>query len=128
MADELHEEGKAAVFGDVREYLYVDARLTLTGSAVAAIALGPDGTWRSSDRGLKELAVDRNGWVRIAIPQSRGASDLGFHCYPVKPAAGTCRIEISRVLALDQHYKPGPDRGSGTLELETGQMRAIALK
>jgi hypothetical protein len=128
MADELHEEGKAAVFGDVREYLYVDARLTLTGSAVAAIALGADGTWRSSDRGLKELAVDRNGWVRLAIPQSRGATDVGFHCYPVKPAAGTCRIEISRVLALDQNYKPGPDRGSGTLELETGQMRAITLK
>ena len=57
MADELQEEGKAAVFGDVREYLYVDARLTLTGSAVAAIALGTDGAWRASDRGLKELAV-----------------------------------------------------------------------
>jgi hypothetical protein len=128
MADELQEEGKASVFGDVREYLYVDARLTLTGSAVAAIARGSDGTWRSSDRGLKELAVDRNGWVRIAIPQSRGATDVGFHCYPVKPAAGTCRIEISRVLALDQNYKPGPDRGSATLELETGQMRAVALK
>jgi hypothetical protein len=128
MADELQEEGKAAVFGDVREYLYVDARLTLSGSAVAAIALGTDGTWRSSDRGLKELAVDRNGWVRIAIPQSRGATDVGFHCYPVKPAAGTCRVEISRVLALEENYKPGPNRGSGTLDLETGQMRAITLK
>src|SRR4051812_19798261 len=32
MADELSEEGKAAVYGDVREYLYVDARLTLTES------------------------------------------------------------------------------------------------
>ena len=128
MADELQEEGKAAVFGDVREYLYVDARLTLTGSAVAAIALGTDGAWRASDRGLKELAVDRNGWVRIAIPQSRDATNVGFHCYPVKLVAGTCRIEISRVLALDQNYKPGPDRGAGTLELETGQMRAIRLK
>ena len=128
MADELQEEGKAAVFGDVREYLYVDARLTLTGSAVAAIARGPDGTWRSSDRGLKDLAVDRNGWVRIAIPQSRGATEVGFHCYPVKPGTGTCRVEIGRVLALDQNYKPGPDRGSGTVELETGQMRTIPLK
>lgn len=128
MADELQEEGKAAVFGDVREYLYVDARLTLTGSAVAAIALGPDGTWRSSDRGLKELAVDRNGWVRIAIPQSRDATQVGFHCYPLKPVAGSCLIEISRVLALDRNYEPGPDRGAGSLELETGQMRTIALK
>jgi hypothetical protein len=128
MANELQEEGKAAVFGDVREYLYVDARLTLSGSAVAALARGVDGTWRSSDRGLKDLAVDRNGWVRIAIPQARNATDVGFQCYPLKPAAGTCRVEISRVLALDNNYKPGPDRGAGTLELETGQMQTIALK
>jgi hypothetical protein len=128
MADELQEEGKAAVFGDVREYLYVDARLTLSGSAVAASARGEDGTWRSSDRGLKELAVDRNGWVRIAIPRSRGATDVGFQCYPTKPAAGTCRVEISRVLSLDENYKPGPDRGAGTLDLQTGEMRAIAIK
>jgi hypothetical protein len=128
MADELQEEGKAAVFGDVREYLYVDARLTLSGSAVAASARGEDGTWRSSDRGLKELAVDRNGWVRIAIPHSRGATDVGFQCFPTKPAAGTCRVEISRVLSLDENYKPGPDRGAGTLDLQTGEMRAIPLK
>ena len=64
MADELQEEGKTAVYGDVREYLYVDAKLTLSDAAVAAVARGADGTWRSSDRGIKELAVDRNGWVR----------------------------------------------------------------
>jgi hypothetical protein len=128
MADELQEEGKAAVFGDVREYLYVDARLTLSGAAVAAIARAEDGTWHSSDRGMKELAVDRNGWVRIAIPHSRGATDVGFQCYPTKPVPGTCRVEISRVLSLDENYKPGPDRGAGTLDLQTGEMRAIVLK
>ena len=128
MADELQEEGKAAVFGDVREYLYVDARLTLSGAAVAAIARAEDGTWHSSDRGMKELAVDRNGWVRIAIPHSRGATDVGFQCYPTKLVPGTCRVEISRVLSLDENYKPGPDRGAGTLDLQTGKMRAIALE
>ncbi len=128
MADELQEEGKAAVFGDVREYLYVDARLTLSDAAVAAVARGGDGTWRASDRGVKELAVDRNGWVRIAIPRSRDATDVGFQCYPTKAVPGTCRVEISRVLTLDENYKPGPDRGAGTLDLQTGEMRAIALK
>src|SRR4029079_10029319 len=44
MADELNEEGKAAVYGDVREYLYVDAKLSLSDAAVAAIARGEDGT------------------------------------------------------------------------------------
>lgn len=128
MADELQEEGKTAVYGDVREYLYVDAKLTLSDTAVAAVARGADGTWRSSDRGMKDLAVDRNGWVRIAIPQSRRATEIGFACYPLKSTPGKCRIEISRVLSLDDNYKPGPDRGAGTLELQAGEMRTIVLK
>jgi hypothetical protein len=128
MANELNEEGKTAVDGDVREYLYVDARLTLSDSAVAAIARGLDGTWHVSDRGVKELAVDRNGWVRIAIPNSRNATDVGFVCYPAKPGAGRCRVEISRVLALDDGYQPGPDKGAGTLDLAAGEMRSIPIK
>ena len=128
MADELQEEGKSAVYGDVREYLYVDAKLTLSDGAVAAVARGADGTWRSSDRGSRDLAVDRNGWVRIAIPHARGATDVGFVCYPAKATAGRCRVEIGRVLSLDDGYKPGPDRGAGDLDLQSGEMRAIALK
>lgn len=128
MADELQEEGKTAVYGDVREYLYVDAKLTLSDGAVAAVARGEDGIWRSSDRGMKDLAVDRNGWVRIAIPASRRATDVGFVCYPTKATAGRCRVEISRVLALDDAYRPGPDRGAGTLDLQSGEMRTVTLK
>ena len=77
---------------------------------------------------MKDLAVDRNGWVRIAIPQSRAATDVGFVCYPTKASGGRCRVEISRVLSLDEAYKPGPDRGAGTLDLRAGEMRAIAIK
>ena len=125
MADELHEEGKSAVYGDVREYLYVDAKLTLEDAAVAAIARGADGVWRSSDRGMKDLAVDRNGWVRIAIPASRTATDVGFQCYPTKAAPGRCRVEVSRILTLDDAYAPSPRPGAGTMELKTGEMRAL---
>jgi len=32
------------------------------------------------------------------------------------------------VLSLDDGYKPGPDKGTGTLELVAGEMRSIALK
>ena len=105
MADELQEEGKAAVYGDGAN-LYGDAKLTLSDAAVGAIARDADGTWRSSDRGLKDLAVDRNGWVRIAIPHSRSATDVGFVCYPTKPNAGRCHVEISRVLSLDDGISP----------------------
>jgi hypothetical protein len=128
MADELQEEGKSAVYGDVREYLYVEAKLTLEDAVVAAVAKGSDGTWRASDRGVKELAVDRNGWVRIAIPGSRNPDDVGFVCYPAKAAAGRCRIEVSRVLSLDDGYKPVVSAGGGILELKTGEMRAVALQ
>ena len=128
MANELIEEGKAAVYGDVRDYLYVDAKLTQSDTAVAAIARGADGTWRASDRGLKDLAVDRNGWVRIAIPNSKNATEVGFVCYPTKPASGRCKVEISRVLSLDDQYKPVPTKGAGTLDLMNGEMRSIAIK
>jgi hypothetical protein len=128
MADELQEEGKTAVYGDVREYLYVDAKLTLEDAAVAAVAKGADGTWRASDRGLKELAVDRNGWVRIAIPGSRNPADVGFACYPAKAGAGRCRVEVSRVLSLDDSYRPAAFPGGGSLELKTGEMKAVPLR
>jgi len=128
MADELQEEGKSAVYGDVREYLYVDAKLTLEDAAVAAAAKGPDGTWRSSDRGIKDLAVDRNGWVRIGIPGSRAATDIGFMCYPTKPAPGRCRVEVGRVMSLDAAYKPVQKPGGETLDLKNGEMRAVALQ
>src|SRR3954463_3980894 len=127
MANELVEEGKAAVYGDVREYLYVDAKLTLTDSAIAAVARGTDGVWRASDRGIKDLAVDRNGWVRIAIPNSGSATEVGFVCSP-KVGTGRCRVEMSQVLSLDDGYKPVPRQGSVTLDLVPGEMRSIAIK
>jgi hypothetical protein len=128
MADELQEEGKTAVYGDVRQYLYVEAKLTLQDAAVAASAKGDDGTWRSSDRGMKDLAVDRNGWVRIAIPASRTATDVAFECYSAKPAAGHCTVELSRVLSLDDEYHPVVRPGTGTLDLKSGEMRVVPLK
>jgi hypothetical protein len=125
MADELQEEGKSAVYGDVREYLYVDAKLTLEDAAVAAAAKGSDGTWRSSDRGMKELAVDRNGWVRIAIPASRDASGVAFQCYPTRAVQGRCRIDVRRVLYLNAKFEPQYRSESGVLELKSGEMREV---
>jgi hypothetical protein len=128
MADELREEGKADTAGDVREYLFVDARLSMENGAVAAVARGEDGVWRSSDRGVRELTVDRAGWVRIAVPRSRGATEAGFMCMAIKPAEGRCRVEIGRVFSLGDDYQPGPERGTGALDLRAGEMRTISLR
>ncbi|MEO8078063.1 MAG: hypothetical protein ABI818_17175 [Acidobacteriota bacterium] len=127
MADELREERKAAVVGDIREYLFVDARLTLTDGAVAAVARSEDGIWRSSDRGLKELTVDRAGWVRIAIPRSRSATELGVVCLPTKPSLGRCQVEIGKVFALEEDFTPGPARGTAALDIQSGEMRTMPL-
>jgi hypothetical protein len=127
MADELREERKAAVSGDIREYLFVDARLTLTDAAVAATARGEDGIWRSSDRGLKDLTVERSGWVRIAIPGSKRAVEVGFVCVPTKLSVGRCQVEIGKVFSLNDDYTPGVQRGTGALDVQSGQMRTAPL-
>jgi hypothetical protein len=127
MADELQEEGKTAVRRRSRVFV-CRCEADADRRRGAAIARGEDGIWRSSDRGLKDLAVDRNGWVRIAIPGSRRATEIGFACYPTKSTTGKCRVEISRVLSLDDGYKPGPDRGAGTFDLQAGEMRTLMLK
>jgi hypothetical protein len=100
----------------------------LENGTVAAVARGSDGVWHSSDRGVRELTVDRTGWVRIAIPRSRGATEAGFVCMAVKPAEGRCRVEIGRVFSLGDDYRPGPQRGGGTFDLQAGEMRAVALR
>jgi hypothetical protein len=74
---------------------------------------------------MKELAVDRNGWVRIAIPASRDATNVAFQCYPTKAGPGRCRVEVSRVLSLSPDYKPQFRNESGLLEMKTGEMREV---
>ena len=75
---------------------------------------------------MKDLAVDRNGWVRIAIPASRTATDVGFQCYPTKAAPGRAASRsAAALLTLNDAYAPSPRPGAGTMELKTGEMRAL---
>ena len=129
MADELNEEGKAAVYGDVREYLYVDAKLTLTDGAVAALARGADGTWRASDRGIKDLAVDRNGWVRIAIPHSRNADRCGICVLPDQARArATAASKSAACCRLTTGISRPPTKGRARSILRPARCDTIALK
>jgi len=114
MADELQEEGKTAVYGDVREYLYVDAKLTLSDGAVAAIARGTDGTWRSSDR----ARTVGSGRSAFQPDPRRPAGQRGRRPHN-QPDDGCphCRVGSA---TLQRSWQPGPN---GTV-LQRGPRRA----
>lgn len=117
MARELSAEGRTGTeVEDPREFLYVEAALDLKYTAVAAEALA-GGRWQDSSRGEPDLAVARDGWVRIAVPSASAASALRWRCEPhVNPKADTrsgassCRIRPTRAFALQPDYTPGPNR------------------
>jgi hypothetical protein len=134
MARELATERPAGV-GDPRDYVYVDLRLA---SRAAGIALGvrtADGTTRWSDGGRADLAVARQGEVRIAIPapaRDRLAS-LSVRCDPrTDPSQSVegarCEAELRKAFRLDQDYQPARSLISpARLTVAAGTARDIAF-
>jgi hypothetical protein len=112
MARELAEERRLGPdVADPREYLYVEARLDLENAAVSVLA-GHGDRWIDSSRGMEELAVNRNGWVRIAVMDGGTASSVRWNCRarPAAPGAvARCRIETARAFRLDRAYTVGPN-------------------
>ncbi len=108
MAEELAREGKTAQIGDPRDYLYVEADVT---AAHAAASFAANGV--ASDRGRPDLRIERDGWVRAAIPMPRReAGELEFRCHaPRKPQQDPqCSIRsVSKIFFLDENYRPGPN-------------------
>ena len=74
--------------------------------------MGSDASgWKDSTRGRADLAVNRNGWVRIAVHAPSRAATLKWECRALRDApAGAvprCQIEWGRVFRLGQDYLPG---------------------
>jgi hypothetical protein len=112
MARELAAEGRiTADVRDPREYLFVEAKLELENAAVAVVVRSPDGQTDSAAAN-ETWAVDRNGWVRIAVRAPATASSLHWRCAPRKKNPGdtaSCSIDVSRAFRLDEAYLPGPN-------------------
>ena len=142
MARELESERPVGV-GDPRDYLYVDLKLTSRHAAVALGARSADGITNWSDRGRADLAVARQGEIRIAIPSRRSdlpaaltvrcdsrpdanqASDSGSFD---KIRAGQCTVELRKAFRLDNDYQPGanviaPER----LTIDSGLAREMPI-
>jgi hypothetical protein len=134
MARELVAEKRIGTqIEDPRTFLYVEAGLTLE-HAAASVKVGSDEAgWKDSTRGRADLAVNRNGWVRIAVHAPTPAATLKWECRALANApAGAvprCRIEWGRGFRLGQDYLPSENIISpGSVELGVGLSEAVPLK
>ena len=133
MAKELAREGKIVAdappgqgaIPDLRRFVYLEACGEAGTNAITA-SVNVAGAWQSSDRGVAEYRVVRDGCFRAAIPLpatagARDVSAIRFQAHARKDrAAGTSRItRLNRVFSLDERFAPGPSvmqwEGSGSL-------------
>jgi hypothetical protein len=114
-------------------FVYFEARVARPGLAVAAWIDDGRGTRRYSDYGHEKLAVDRDGWVRVAVPAgSAGPAAVvkaGWICraLPADQAeatpAGTCTIDATRVFTISRAGVPGPSlTGPASATLRAGEV------
>jgi hypothetical protein len=128
MAKELGREGKIVAdappgngtIPDLRRFVFIEACGEAGSNAIAA-SVNVDGTWYSSDRGVAEYRIVRDGCFRVAIPlpgadiplpratSARDVSAIRFHAYARKDRAnGISRItRVNRVFSLGELYAPG---------------------
>ena len=121
MAKELAREGKVVAdappgqgtIPDVRRFVFVEACGEAGNNAISA-SVNVGGEWHSSDRGVAEYRIVRDGCFRAAIPvpgsaTARDVSAIRFQAHARKDrAAGTSRImRLNRVFALDEGFRPG---------------------
>jgi hypothetical protein len=122
MAKELAREGKIiadappghGAIPDLHRFVFLEACGEAGSNAISA-GVNVGGAWHSSDRGVAEYRIVRDGCFRAAIPLlgSAGAADVSAirfqaHAREGRPA-GTSRItRLNRVFSLDERFAPGP--------------------
>ncbi|MGH9217690.1 MAG: hypothetical protein ACRD1W_00205 [Vicinamibacterales bacterium] len=121
MARELAREGKivadpppgTGAIPDLRRFVFIEACGEAGTNAITA-SVNVGGAWHSSDRGVAEYRIVRDGCFRAAIPvpasaAAREVSAIRFQAHARKDrAAGTSRItRLNRVFSLDERFTPG---------------------
>jgi hypothetical protein len=128
MTQELRREGKIAGnappgqdrIPDPRRFVYVEA-CAAVGNAALSVSVRARDAWVSSDRGLPQYRVVRDGCFRVAVPVPDGTRvndvrALRLQAYARPPADGKASAppgpvrltQINRVFMLDQNFIPGP--------------------
>jgi len=130
MTKELAREGKIVAdappgnkqIPDPRRFVYIEACGEVGNAALAfAVGLRSTPTWLSSDRGMRQYRIVRDGCFRAAIPVPQGtrATELGglrVYAYERPPAEGKPRVpptpvrltSINTLFLLDDRFVPGP--------------------
>jgi hypothetical protein len=123
MAEEMTRERKIERSGDPRNFLYLEAKVRAA-TAAASFSSGS----HHSDRNNPRFRIERDGWVRTAIPvEDKKVEEIAFLCHPPREAKAnsSCVIEtVRKAFFLDDDYRPGPNvfewKGSATM-LKPGQ-------
>jgi hypothetical protein len=132
MADEMIREGKITderkpgqAINDLRNYVYFDISSNQTGAALSvAVKLKGDPVWRTSDWGIANYRIDRNGIFRTTalLPKRARLEEIErvvARC-DVKgdpktqselsqvPSASCDLRSVNKIFVLDDDYRPGP--------------------
>jgi hypothetical protein len=137
MTKELVREGKTVAdapagqgtISDPRRHVFLEG-CGEAGNNALAVAVKVNDQWWSSDRGVTEYRIVRDGCFRAAIPLP-GTASVGdvravrVQAFPRKdkPANTPSRFTgLNRVFALSERFEPGPDvlRWAGTAVLRPG--------
>jgi hypothetical protein len=137
MTKELRREGKIVAdaptgqgtIPDPRRYVFLEG-CGEAGNNALAVAVQVNDQWLSSDRGVTEYRIVRDGCFRAAIPLPGTASAGDVRAVRVqafprkdKPTNTPSRFtRLNRVFALNERYEPGEDvlRWTGTAILRPG--------
>jgi len=122
MAQEAIREGRvnaakldANTIADLRDYLYAEIYSEPKAAAIALEAKNSTGEKFSSDTGVAQLRVSRNGYLRIAMrfPKDSAADfpkAVGVGCYAVSDNSApesVCQIiRLIKLVRLDRNYLP----------------------
>jgi hypothetical protein len=137
MTKELMREGKIVAdapagqgtIPDPRRYVFLEG-CGEAGNNAIAVSVNVAGLWLSSDRGVTEYRIVRDGCFRAAIPLPGTASASDVRAVRVqafprkdKPANTPSRFtRLNTVFALNERFEPGSDvlRWAGTAVLRPG--------
>jgi hypothetical protein len=137
MTKELVREGKIVAdaptgqgtIPDVRRYVFVEG-CGEAGNNAIAVSVNVDDKWLSSDRGVTEYRIVRDGCFRVAIPlpgtaSARDVRAVRVQAFPRKdkPANTPSRFtRLNTVFSLNERFAPGPRmvRWEGEAVLQPG--------
>ena len=122
MAKELAREGKIAdappgqgTIPDLRRYVFLEG-CGEAGNNAISVSVKVKGQWFSSDRGVAEYRIIRDGCFRVAIPLAATAKGDDVEAIRVqafarsnKPSGSPSRFRrLNTLFTLDEHYAPSP--------------------